>query len=157
LFPHSGRISYFLGWRGPCLTVDAACASSLTALHQAVTGLRLGECDIALAAGGNAPHHPRIPVIFTHGNKLAPHAEGKTFDQTADGYVRAEGCAVLVLKRLSDARRDGNTIHALVRGTAVGQDGDSAGLSVPNGAAQTAVMSTALAAAALKPADIQYV
>lgn len=156
-FPLSGRISYFLGWRGPCLTVDTACASSLTALHQAVTGLRRGECDIALAAGVNALHHPRIPVIFSHANMLAPDGQCKTFDEAADGYVRAEGCAVLVLKRLSDAQRDGDTVHALVRGTAVGQDGDSAGLSVPNGTAQTAVMRAALAAAALKPADIQYV
>jgi acyl transferase domain-containing protein len=156
-FPLSGRISYVLGWRGPCLTVDTACASSLTALHQAVTGLRRNECDIALAAGVNALHHPRIPVIFSHANMLAPDGQCKTFDETADGYVRAEGCAVLVLKRLSDAQRDGDTIHALVRGTAVGQDGDSAGLSVPNGTAQTAVMNEALAAAALKPADIQYV
>jgi acyl transferase domain-containing protein/acyl carrier protein len=156
-FPLSGRISYFLGWRGPCLTVDAACASSLTALHQAVTGLRRGECDIALAAGVNALHHPRVPVIFSHANMLAPDGQCKTFDESADGYVRAEGCAVLVLKRLSDAQRDGDTVHALVRGTAVGQDGDSAGLSVPNGTAQTAVMGLALAAAALRPADIQYV
>ena len=156
-FPLSGRISYFLGWRGPCLTVDTACASSLTALHQAVTGLRRGECDIALAAGVNALHHPRIPVIFSNANMLAPDGQCKTFDESADGYVRAEGCAALVLKRLSDAQRDGDTVHAVVRGTAVGQDGDSAGLSVPNGTAQTAVMSAALAAAALRPADIQYV
>ncbi|WP_414641856.1 type I polyketide synthase [Actinocrinis sp.] len=156
-FPLSGRISYFLGWRGPCLTVDTACASSLTALHQAVTGLRRGECDIALAAGVNALHHPRIPVIFSQANMLAPDGQCKTFDESADGYVRAEGCAVLVLKRLSDAQRDGDTVHAVVRGTAVGQDGDSAGLTVPNGTAQTAVMRAALDAAALKASDIQYV
>lgn len=156
-FPLSGRLSYFLGWRGPCLTVDTACASSLTALHQAVTGLRRGECDIALAAGVNALHHPRIPVIFSQANMLAPDGQCKTFDEAADGYVRAEGCAVLVLKRLSDAERDGDVVHAVVRGTSVGQDGDSAGLTVPNGTAQTAVMRAALKAAALTPADIQYV
>jgi acyl transferase domain-containing protein/acyl carrier protein len=157
LFPMSGRISYFLGWRGPCLTVDTACASSLTALHHAVVGLRLGECDIALAAGVNALHHPRTSVIFSHANMLAPDGRCKTFDDSADGYVRAEGCAVLVLKRLSDAQRDGDTIHALVRGTAIGQDGESAGLTVPNGIAQSAVMNSALGASGLDPADIQYV
>ncbi|MFC0003925.1 type I polyketide synthase [Micromonospora siamensis] len=157
LFPLSGRLSYFLGWHGPSMTVDTACASSLTALHVAVEGLRRQECDIALAGAVNALHHPRVPVIFTHANMLAPDGQCKTFDDAADGYVRAEGCGVLVLKRFSDARRDGDRILALIRGTAVGQDGDSAGLTVPNGTAQEMVMRAAITAAALRPADIQYV
>ncbi|BAJ28533.1 MULTISPECIES: type I polyketide synthase [Kitasatospora] len=156
-FPLSGRLSYFLGWRGPCVSLDAACASSLTALHAAVEGLRRKECDIALAGAVNALHHPRIPVIFSNANMLAPDAQCKTFDESADGYVRAEGCAVLVLKRYSDAKRDGDTVYGLVRGSAVGQDGDSAGLTVPNGPAQEQVMRAALRRAALRPADVQYV
>ncbi|MFY1634208.1 SDR family NAD(P)-dependent oxidoreductase [Solwaraspora sp. WMMB335] len=157
MFPLSGRLSYFLGWRGPSLSVDTACSSSLTALHLAASGLRRGECDIALCGGVNALHHPRIPVIFSHGQMLAPDGQCKTFDESADGYVRAEGCGVLVLKRLSTAVADGDTVLAVVRGTAVGQDGDSAGLTVPNGAAQEQVIRAALAAARLRPADVQYV
>jgi acyl transferase domain-containing protein/NADPH-dependent curcumin reductase CurA/NADP-dependent 3-hydroxy acid dehydrogenase YdfG/acyl carrier protein len=156
-FPMSGRLSYFLGWRGPCMTVDTACASSLTALHQAVVGLRRRECDIALCAGVNALHHPTTSVIFSHANMLAPDAQCKTFDDAANGYVRAEGCGALVLKRLSDAAQDGDTIVALVKGSAVGQDGASAGFSVPNGNAQERVIRAALTDAALEPADIQYV
>ncbi|GLX17161.1 type I polyketide synthase [Streptomyces lavendulae] len=157
MFPLSGRLSYFLGWRGPSVSVDTACSSSLSALHMAVQGLRGGECDIALCGGVNALHHPRIMVMFSHGQMLARDGYCKTFDEDADGYVRAEGCGMLVLKRLGDARRDGDRILALVRGTAIGQDGDSAGLTVPNGPAQELVIRRALAAARLEPGDIQYV
>jgi acyl transferase domain-containing protein/NADPH-dependent curcumin reductase CurA/acyl carrier protein len=156
-FPMSGRLSYFFGWRGPSLSTDTACASSLTALHLAADGLRRGECDIAMAGAVNAIHHPRILVMFSHANMLAPDGRCKTFDESADGYVRAEGCGVLVLKRRSDAERDGDRILALVRGTAIGQDGESAGLTVPNGTAQEAVLRAAIADARLKPEDIQYV
>ncbi|GAA0665260.1 hypothetical protein GCM10010193_15850 [Kitasatospora atroaurantiaca] len=156
-FPISGRVSYFLGWRGPSMSIDTACASSLTALHLAVEGLRRGECDIALAGGVNILHHPRIFVIFSNGNMLAPDGQCKTFDESANGYSRAEGAGALVLKRLSDAQRDGDRILAVVRGTAIGQDGESAGLTVPNGTAQETVMRTALANAGLEPGDVQYV
>ncbi|MBB1242431.1 SDR family NAD(P)-dependent oxidoreductase [Streptomyces durbertensis] len=157
MFPLSGRLSYFLGWRGPSVSVDTACSSSLAALHMAVQGLRNRETDIALCGGVNALHHPRIPVMFSHANMLAPDGQCKTFDEAADGYVRAEGCGIIVLKRLTDAVRDGDRVLAVVRGTAVGQDGDSAGLTVPNGVAQEEVMRRAMAAALLGPADIQYV
>ncbi|WP_055494214.1 type I polyketide synthase [Streptomyces sp. TP-A0356] len=153
----SGRLSYFLGWRGPSLTTDTACASSLTALHLAVEGLRRRECGIALCAAVNTLHNPRSFVILSHGQMLAPDGHCKTFDEAADGYARAEGCGALVLKRLSDALVDGDTVLALVRGTAIGQDGESAGLSAPNGTAQEAVMRAALANARLEPGDIQYV
>ncbi|MFD8985672.1 type I polyketide synthase, partial [Streptomyces sp. NPDC059564] len=153
----SGRLSYFLGWRGPSLTTDTACAASLTALHLAVEGLRRRECGIALCAAVNALHNPRSFVILSHGQMLAPDGHCKTFDESADGYARAEGCGALVLKRLSDALVDGDRILALVRGTAIGQDGESAGLSAPNGTAQEAVMRAALANARLEPGDIQYV
>ncbi|MGW2114329.1 type I polyketide synthase [Streptomyces zhihengii] len=157
MFPLSGRLSYFLGWRGPSMSIDTACSSSLVALHLAVQGLRAGETDIALCGGVNALHHPRTSVMFSHAQMLAPDGQCKTFDEAADGYARAEGCGVVVLKRLSDATRDGDTVLALVRGTAVGQDGDSAGLTVPNGPAQEKVIRTALAAGHLTPGDIQYV
>lgn len=153
----SGRLSYFLGWRGPSLTTDTACASSLTALHLAVEGLRHRETDIALCGGVNVLHNPRSFIILSNAQMLAPDGRCKSFDEAADGYARAEGCGVLVLKRLSDARRDGDTVLALVRGTAIGQDGESAGLTAPNGMAQEAVMRAALANSRLVPADIQYV
>ena len=156
-FPISGRVSYFLGWRGPSLSVDTACASSLTALHLAVEALRRGECGIALAGGVNLLHHPRIFVMFSNGNMMAPDGQCKTFDESADGYARAEGAGALVLKRLSDAQRDGDRILAVVRGTATGHNGESAGLTVPNGTAQESVMREALADAGLTPGDIQYV
>lgn len=152
-----GRLSYFLGWRGPSIALDTACSASLVALHYAVEGLRRGECDIALCGGVNAMHHPRTSALFTDLQALAPDGRCKTFDDSADGYGRAEGCGVLVLKRMSDAKRDHDTVLALVRGTAVGQDGESAGFYVPNGTAQEQVMRRALTAAALEPGDIQFV
>ncbi|MDO0925246.1 SDR family oxidoreductase [Streptomyces sp. TG1A-8] len=157
MFPLSGRLSYFLGWRGPSMSVDTACSSSLVALHLAVQALRAGETDIALCGGVNALHHPRIPVMFSNAQMLSPDGQCKTFDEAADGYARAEGCGIVVLKLLSAAQRDGDRVLAVVRGTAVGQDGDSAGLTVPNGPAQEKVIRSALAAARLAPEDIQYV
>ncbi|MER6786897.1 beta-ketoacyl synthase N-terminal-like domain-containing protein [Streptomyces sp. NPDC000658] len=152
-----GRLSYFLGWRGPSVTVDTACSASLVALHMAVEGIRRGECDIALAGGVNAIHHPRSTALFSDLSALAPDGRCKTFDEDADGYGRAEGCGMLVLKRLSDARRDRDPVLALIRGSAVGQDGESAGLTVPNGAAQAELIRRALDSARLGPGDIQYV
>jgi acyl transferase domain-containing protein len=153
----SGRVSYFLGVRGPAISVDTACSSSLVALHLAASGLRSGECDLAVCGGVSAIHHPYSNMLLSDMEALAPDGRCKTFDESADGYGRAEGCGVVVLKRLSDAERDGDTILALVRGTAVRQDGESAGFSAPNGIAQEALMRAALASAALKPSDIQYV
>ncbi|MBM7172011.1 acyltransferase domain-containing protein [Streptomyces sp. G44] len=153
----SGRLSYFLGLRGPCMTVDTTCSSSLTATHLAVQALRGGECGVALSGGVNVIHNAHNHTILSLGGVLAADGQCKTFDERADGYARAEGCGVLVLKRLSDARRDGDTVHALIRGSAVGQDGESAGLVAPNGAAQEQVMRSALARCRLEPGDIQYV
>ena len=152
-----GRLSYFLGWRGPCLSVDTACSSSLVALHLAVTGLRRRECEIALVGGVNVIHHPRNHIICSRAAMLAADGRCKTFDDAADGYGRSEGCGVIVLMRLSDARRQGRRILGLVRGTAVRQDGASGGLTVPNGAAQEEVMRAALDSAVLTPRDVQYV
>jgi acyl transferase domain-containing protein len=153
----SGRVSYFLGARGPCMSIDTACSSSLVALHLAVTGLRGQECDLALCGGVSVIHDPYSSMLLTDMQALAPDGRCKTFDESADGYGRAEGCAVVVLKRLSDAERDGDPVLALVRGTAVRQDGESAGFTAPNGIAQEALMRAALANATLEPGDIQYV
>ncbi|MFV2097452.1 SDR family NAD(P)-dependent oxidoreductase [Micromonospora sp. LOL_014] len=152
-----GRLSYFLGWRGPSLAVDTACSASLVALHLAVTGLRRRECGIALVGGVNSIHHPRNHIVFTQAGMLSPDGLCKTFDDGADGYSRSEACGMVVLKRLSDARRDGDRVLALVRGSAVRQDGESGGLTVPNGSAQEMVIRSALAAAMVEPADIGYI
>lgn len=153
----SGRIAYFLGWRGPCLTVDTACSSSLVAIHLAVTALRNRETSVALAGGINIIHNPVSHIIFTRANMLAPDGRCKTFAEAADGYGRSEGAAVLVLRRLSDALADCNRILAVIRGTAVRQDGESGGLTVPNGRAQDAVMREAMKSSLLTPSDISYV
>jgi acyl transferase domain-containing protein/acyl carrier protein len=152
-----GRVSYFLGWRGPCISIDTACSASLTAMHLAVQGLRRRECSIALCGGVNVIHHPRNHIMFSLSNMLSADGKCKTFDDSADGYGRSEGCAVFALKRLSDAKRDGDPILALVRGSSVRQDGESGGLTVPNGNAQIALMRQALESAMLEPRDIQYV
>ncbi|MBV9450127.1 MAG: acyltransferase domain-containing protein [Streptosporangiaceae bacterium] len=153
----SGRVSYFLGARGPCISVDTACSSSMVALHLAVSGLRGDECELALCGGVSVIHHPYSSMLLTDMQALAPDGRCKTFDESADGYGRAEGCAVVVLKRLSDAERDGDNVLALIRGTAVRQDGESAGFTAPNGIAQEALMRAALANAMLEPGDIQFV
>ncbi len=153
----SGRLSYFLGWRGPSVSVDTACSSSLVALHLAAQDLRTRDSDVALCAGVNTIHLPRGHIMATQSNMLAPDGRCKTFDDAADGYCRSEGCGVLVLKRLSDAKRDGDRVLGLVRGSAVRQDGESSALMVPNGTAQEALMRAAIASALLDPADISYV
>ncbi len=153
----AGRLSFFLGLRGPCIALDTACSSSLVATHLAMQGLRRGECSIALAGGVNAVHHPRHHIIFSQANMLARDGRCKTFDERADGYGRSEGCGILVLKRLSDALRDGNEVFALLRGSAIAQDGASAGLTVPSGPAQEMVMRRALDSAMLSPRDVNVI
>jgi acyl transferase domain-containing protein/NADPH:quinone reductase-like Zn-dependent oxidoreductase/SAM-dependent methyltransferase len=153
----SGRISYLLGLQGPSLSVDTACSSSLVATHLACRSLRAGECDLAIAAGVNLILDSDLTVAFTRSGMLSPDGRCKTFADGADGFARGEGCGVVVLKRLSTALADGNRIYALIRGTAVNQDGPSSALSAPNGPAQEAVIRTALADAGLAPADIDFV
>ena len=118
-----GRISYALGLEGPNLAIDTACSSSLAALHQACQSLRTGDCDVALAGGVNAILTPAATITFSKARMLAADGRCKTFDAAADGYVRGEGCGVVVLKRLADAQRDGDPILAVLRGSAVNQDG----------------------------------
>lgn len=152
----AGRISYRLGLQGPAVTVDTACSSSLVAIHQACQALRLGECDLALAGGANVLLSPATMITFSQAHMLAPDGRCKTFDAAADGYVRGEGCGVIVVKRLADALRDGDRIRAVIRGSAINQDGASGGLTVPNGIAQQRVIAEALQRAGVAPADIGY-
>jgi acyl transferase domain-containing protein/NADP-dependent 3-hydroxy acid dehydrogenase YdfG/acyl carrier protein len=153
----AGRIAYFLGLQGPALSVDTACSSSLVALHLACRSLRAGDSRVALAAGVNVMCSPETTIALSKAHMLAPDGRCKTFDASADGFSRGEGCGVLVLKRLSDAQVDGDHVLAVIRGTAVNQDGHSGGLTVPNGPAQEAVIGLALADAGVAAADIGYV
>jgi acyl transferase domain-containing protein len=153
----AGRLAYFLGARGPALVVDTACSSSLVAVHLACQSLRRRESDTALAAGVNLILTPENSIACSRWGMLSPEGRCKTFDAGADGYVRSEGCGVVVLKRLTDALRDGDRVLAVVRGSAVNQDGASSGQTVPNGPAQQALLRQALAASRLQPSDIDYV
>jgi acyl transferase domain-containing protein len=153
----AGRIAYCLGLRGPALTVDTSCSASLVAIHLACQSLRSGESSTALAGGANVICSPETMIALSKAHMLAPDGRCKTFDAAADGFARGEGCGVLVLKRLSDALSDGDTIHAVIRGTAINQDGRSGGLTVPNGPAQESVIRAALDAAGADPDEIDYV
>ncbi|HEU4362422.1 MAG TPA: type I polyketide synthase, partial [Mycobacterium sp.] len=153
----AGRLAYFLGVHGPAVVMDTACSSSLVSIHLACQSLRRRESDQALAAGVNLILSPQNSIATSRWGMLAPDGRCKTFDASADGYVRSEGAGVVVLKRLSDAQRDGDRILAVVRGSAVNQDGLSSGQLVPNGPAQQAVLRTALTASRLDPCDIDYV
>ncbi len=151
----AGRISYVLDLRGPCLAIDTSCSSSLVGLHQAWASLQRGESDAALVCGVNILLDPRVSVALAQSGMLSRDGRCKTFDDTADGYVRSEGCIALVLKRLRDAERDGDPVLAILRGTAVNHDGRTQGLTAPSGVAQRAVIRQALAEAGVGPGDVQ--
>ena len=153
----AGRLAYVLGLTGPAFVVDTACSSSLVATHLAVQALRAGECDLALAGGVNLTLAPFGAQTLGRMQMLAPDGRCKAFDARADGFVRGEGCGILVLKRLSDAVRQGDDIRAVIRGSAVGQDGHSAGLTAPSRPAQEAVIRAALANAGLRPAEVDVI
>lgn len=152
----SGRVSYVLGLEGPSVTVDTACSSSLVATHQACTALRQGECDLALAAGVTLLLSPDLHVEFSRLRGMSPDGRCKSFSSTADGTGWSEGAAIVLLRRLSDARRDRDPILAVLRGTAVNHAGHSASLTTPSGPAQQRVIRQALVNSALVPSDIDY-
>ena len=152
----AGRLSFFLGLRGPTVALDTACSSSLVALHLGCQSLSRGESDQVLIGGVNLILTPLINVLYSRMRALAPDGRCKTFDAAADGMVRGEGGAVIVLKRYRDAVRSGDNILALVRGSAVNHDGRASGLTVPNGAAQREVLRAALASARVSPSELQF-
>ena len=152
----SGRVAFALGLEGPAVAVDTACSSALVAVHQACQALHSGDCDLALAGGVNVLLSPVTVIAASRARMLSPVGRCKTFDASADGYVRSEGCGILVLKRLSDAERDGDRVCAVIPSSAVNQDGASSGLTVPNGGAQQRLIAAALARAGLAGGDVDY-
>lgn len=153
----SGRLSYVLGLQGPSMTVDTACSSSLVAVHLAYNALLHGECDLAIAGGVNVILTPIVSLIESRAQMLSPDGSCKTFDESANGMVRGEGCGVIVLKRLSQAIKHGDRIWAQIYGSAVNHDGPSGGLTVPNGQAQEKLLAQALKTAGLVPEQIDYI
>jgi natural product biosynthesis luciferase-like monooxygenase protein/amino acid adenylation domain-containing protein len=153
----ANRLSYFFDFHGPSVAVDTACSSSLFAIHQACQSLRNGECHLALAGGVNVILEPLLTITFSQARMMSSAGCCKTFDQAADGYVRSEGCGLVLLKPLAAALRDGDTVLAIVRGSAVNQDGRSNGLTAPHGPSQEAVVRRALQNASVSASQISYV
>jgi 3-oxoacyl-[acyl-carrier-protein] synthase II len=152
----AGRIAYTLGFQGPAMAVDTACSSSLVALHTASRALAAGDCDVAVAAGVNLVLAPRSTAEIQRTEALSPDGRCRPFDARANGFVRGEGCGALVLKRLSDAERDGDRVLAVVEASGVNQDGRSSGFTAPNVLAQAKLIESVLAAAGLTARDVGY-
>ena len=153
----ANRLSYLMDWQGPSMAIDTACSSSLVAIHQACQSLRQQDCHLAIAGGVNLILDPDLTITFSQAQMMAADGRCKTFDAKADGYVRGEGCGVVLLKCLDDAIRDGDVIYGVVKGSAVNQDGRSNGLTAPSSQAQQLVIRKALQAANLEPNQISYV
>jgi amino acid adenylation domain-containing protein/non-ribosomal peptide synthase protein (TIGR01720 family) len=152
-----GRLSYVFGLHGPSIAIDTACSSSLVAVHLACQSLRTRECDMALAGGVSLILSPELNIFLSKAGAMSPDGRCKTFDASANGMGRGEGCGIVVLKCLSRALADGDPIHAIIRGTAINHDGPSGGLTVPNGLAQQALLRQALESAQVSPAQVGYV
>jgi hybrid polyketide synthase/nonribosomal peptide synthetase FtdB len=152
----SNRISYCFDFRGPSMSIDTACSSSLVAVHLACESLRRGESSLALAGGTLLHMAPQYTIAETKGGFLSPEGRSRTFDESANGYVRAEGVALVALKRLSDALRDGDPIHAVIAASGVNQDGRTNGITVPNPDAQVELITRVCAEAGITPGDLQY-
>lgn len=152
-----GRIAYVFDFHGPIQTIDTACSSAMTAIHAACLSLQSQDCNMALAGGIKILLSPVANIILSKAKMLSPESRCKTFSEDADGYARSEGCGVIVLKRLSTAIKDNDTIHAVIKGSAINNDGKSTGFTVPNAEAQEAVIRSALARAKLCPSDIDYI
>ena len=154
--PVAGRVSYLLDIHGPSLAIDTACSSSLTSTHVAINSIRIGECDVAIVGGIQRYLSPEYWMNLCKSRILSPDGKCKSFSDDANGYVRGEGCGVIVLKRLSQAKADNDRIHAIIPGSATRQDGKTSGLTVPNGASQQAAIKSALKNAQLTIDDIDY-
>ena len=152
-----GRVAYTFGFEGPCMAIDTACSSSLTAVHVACKAIQAGEVDTAIVAGVNMILTPLIHVCFSRLGAIAIDGQSKSFDASANGFGRGEGLAVIILKRVADAKNQKDNILGIVKGTAINQDGKSNGLTAPNGASQEKVIKKALKDASLKSSDIDYV
>ena len=153
----AGRLAYVFGLQGPAITVDTACSASLVSVHLACQSLKNGESSIAIAGGVNLLLSPELSMAFSKSGMLSPDGRCKTFDENANGYVRSEGCGVVVLKPLQQALLDNDNVLAVIPGSAINQDGASNGLTAPNQLAQEAVIKRALSEAKLKPEQISYV
>lgn len=153
----AGRLAYALGTQGPAFAVDTACSSSLVALHQACLALRNGECELALVAGVQLNLAPQMQIFLARTQSFSPDGRCRSFDAAANGFVLGEGIGVVVLRRLGDAQARGESIRALIRGSAVNHGGAASGLTVPNEAAQESVVRDALAQAKLTPDDIDFI
>lgn len=156
-FSTVGRVAYHFGFEGPAMIIKTACSSSLVAVHQAVRSLQCGDCDVAIAGGVNLVLIPEINVCLTKGGFLSPSGRCKTFDALADGYVRSEGCGLVLLKRYDDAVAAGDPILATIIGSAVNQDGTSNGLTAPSGEAQMACYQSALKNAGISANEVSYI
>lgn len=152
----AGHISYFFGLRGPSAAIDTASSSSLVAIHNACMELKNKNCHLAVAGGVNLILSPEIHLAFSEANMLAPDGHCKVFDESANGYVRSEGCGIVILKRLSDAQKDGENILAVIKSSSTNQDGQSNGFTAPNSEAQVELITKSLELANLKPEDIDY-
>ncbi|MEH2080432.1 MAG: polyketide synthase, partial [Nostoc sp.] len=153
----ANRLSYVLDLRGPSVAIDTACSSSLVAVHFACQSLQSGESNLCLVGGVNLILSPEPSITFSQAHMMSADGRCKTFDASADGYVRGEGCGMVVLKRLKDALQDKDNIQAIIKGSAVNQDGLSNGLTAPNGLSQQAVIREALENAGVAPVQISYV